>query len=170
MQAPNGHSPQWTKPRMDKASFTSNSAFPSVIVSQLLFRNSLELLFRNLLGTLPGTFESARLLSKLSAHGLDEGDLIDLFQCGHPEPDFIERRLAQKAHTLVACSAANLRGRPPRQNHFSDRVAQIQQFVNCGSSSEASACALNASRALVEWNLRPLRRVEAAGFEHIRGI
>src|SRR5208283_5844430 len=73
-------------------------------------------------------------LSQTLPHGLNEGDLVDLFQRSHAQPYFIQRRFAEESHPFFPRRAANLRRWPPAQNHFPDAVAQIQQFVNRGSA------------------------------------
>src|SRR5271170_6394382 len=69
-----------------------------------------------------------------SAHGLDKGDLVDLFQSGETAPYLVERRFPEEAHALFTGGFPNLRSRLPIQNHFADTVGQIQQFVDRGSA------------------------------------
>ena len=90
-----------------------------------------------------------------SAERLDERHLVDFLQGGKPAPHFIERRLAQEAHTLFASGAPDLRSRLLRQNHLADPVRQIQQFVNGCPATETSAGALDAALTFVQRHLRP---------------
>src|SRR5208282_5107944 len=102
-----------------------------------------------------------------SAHGLDKGDLVDLFQSGDSAAYLVQRRFAQEAHALVAGSFSYLRGRPPLQNHLADAVGQIQQFMNCRPAPESRARALDAALAFVQRDLRPLDGVQTTRFEHV---
>src|SRR5271169_4357527 len=105
------------------------------------------------------------LRSPASAHGLDKGDLVDLFQSGESTAHLVQSRFAQEAHTLFAGGFPYLRRGPLLENHLADAVGQIQKFMNCGSSPESRARALDAPLPLIQRNLRPLRRIQAAGLE-----
>src|ERR1700756_1547938 len=86
----------------------------------------------------------------LLPHSLNKCNLVDLLQRGHSQPDFIERRFAQESHALFSCCTPDLRRWLLRQNHFADPVAQIQQFVDRGSSAESCARALDTARTFIE--------------------
>src|SRR5437764_12359066 len=100
-------------------------------------------------------------------HAFDKCDLIDLLQCRHAQPDFVERRLAQEAHTLFAGGAPDFRGWLFGQNHLADAVTQIQQFVNRTAPAEPCTGALDTPLPFVERHLRPLLRIETAGLKHV---
>src|SRR5258708_31608412 len=104
------------------------------------------------------------------AERLDKRNLVDLLERGHSRPYFVERRFAQEAHAFMARAATDFRGWLLGQNHLADAVGQIQKFMNRRPPFESGARALDASLAFIERNLSPLRRIEAAGFEHIGGI
>src|SRR5581483_9280247 len=98
----------------------------------------------------------------LLTHGLDKGDLVDLLQRGQPFSHFIECRFAQEPHTFVARSPTNFGRRLFAENHLADAVAQVEQFVNRGTASEARTGTLYAALALIKWNLRPLFGIQPA--------
>src|ERR1039458_8299277 len=61
-------------------------------------------------------FLAISLCYPASAHGLDKGDLVDLFQSGDSAAHLVQRRFAQEAHALFAGSFPYLRGRSSLQN------------------------------------------------------
>src|SRR5882757_10088359 len=61
---------------------------------------------------------------------LDEGDFVDLAQCGQPLAHTLERRLTQKFHAHPLRGAANLRRRPLLQDQLANRIVQVQQLMD----------------------------------------
>src|SRR5580693_8584248 len=105
-----------------------------------------------------------------SAHAFDEGNFVNFFQRGQPDPYFVERGLTEKTHTLIAGGAPDLGCRLLQQNHLADTVAQVQQFVDRGPSAESGAGAFDAALSFVEVDLGPGLRIETAGLHDFRGI
>src|SRR5208282_1062804 len=95
-------------------------------------------------------------ISPASAHGLDKGDLVDLFQSGKSAAHLVQSRFAQEAHAFFAGGFPDFRGRPLLQNHLANTVGQIQKFMNRRPSLESRPRALNTSLSFVQRNLRPL--------------
>src|SRR6266850_7008836 len=91
----------------------------------------------------------------------DERDFVDLFQRGDARLYFIKRRLAQEAHSFVAGSAADLRGGLLGQDHLAHAIAEIEQFVDGGTTFEARARALDAAFTFAKHYGLPNRRIEA---------
>src|SRR5205807_8861261 len=82
-------------------------------------------------------------------HCLDKGDLVDLFERRHAQPNLVQSRLAQEPHSFFARRTPNLRGRLLGENHLAHAIAQVQQFVNSSSPAESGAGTFNASRPFV---------------------
>src|SRR5262245_20288022 len=93
---------------------------------------------------------------------LDECDLIDFSQCRKSAPYAIERRLTEELHPFLLCQLANFRTRLLFENHFSDRVSEIEQLVNRGSSAIACAPAFDAAGTFAEIEVAPLSKIESA--------
>src|SRR5262249_46854392 len=108
---------------------------PYVVLALLVERARM-----NLCNSCKGTFGQQQK-NKL-AHALDKGDLVDLFQRGHAQADFVECRLTQKPHAFLARRSPNLRRRFFCQNHLSNAIAQVEQFVDRRASAEAGSSAL----------------------------
>src|ERR1700692_164580 len=84
-----------------------------------------------------------------SAHGLNKRDFVDLFQSGKSTAHLVERRLAQEAHALFSGRLADLRRRPPFQNHLASSIRPIQKFMNRRPPPEAGSCAFDAALPLI---------------------
>src|ERR1700730_17708138 len=97
--------------------------------------------------------------------GLDERNFVDFFQGCNSVSNLSQRRLAQKAHTILASSSANFRCRLLFQNQLADAVGQIEQFVDGRASFIPGASAFDATFAFIEGEVSPLRDLEATGFE-----
>src|ERR1700757_2057604 len=90
------------------------------------------------------TRRGEQLLAPLSI-AFDESDLVDFLQCGQPCPDLVQSRLAQEPHALFPSRPADLRSRLLYQNHFADPVAQLEKFMDGGSTAESRSRAFNAT-------------------------
>src|ERR1700753_1276898 len=97
---------------------------------------------------------------------LDECDLVDFFERRKSMPHAVERRFAQELHAFLRRQLADLGAGLLLQNHFTDRISQVKQFVDGGSSAIAGAAALNAARTFLEVEVAPLSEFEAAGNQH----
>src|SRR5450432_180351 len=71
-----------------------------------------------------------------SAGRLDECDLVDLFQCSQAPAHAIQRRFAQELHALLLRQLADLGARPLLEDHFTDRVGEVEQLVDRGPAAE----------------------------------
>src|SRR5436190_22593851 len=94
----------------------------------------------------------ARLLRLLRAlpRTFDESNFVDLLQRGCARSDFVKSRLAQEPHSFLASGAPDFRGWLLSQNHLPDAVAQVEQFVNSGTSAKSCTRALDATLAFVK--------------------
>src|SRR5947207_6314746 len=68
----------------------------------------------------------------------DEGYAIDLVQCGKSRKNLLEGRLTQPSQTFKLGSSPDLGTRSSLNNHLTDIVGKIEQFMNRGSSAITS--------------------------------
>src|SRR5665213_3100178 len=101
-----------------------------------------------------GSFTSREIWFRMdircAASNLDEGDLVNFLERGHAPARLLERRFAEECHALFASRAANFGGRTAVQNHFTDTLRQIQQFMDRAAAAESRATAFKTSGALVK--------------------
>src|SRR5438067_9057789 len=89
------------------------------------------------------------------SRSLDECNFINLLQRRNTRPYFLESRLAQKTHALFARHAANFRAGFFLENHFTNAISQIEQFMNRSTPFKSSTGAFETTLTFIEGNCLP---------------
>src|SRR5215472_13177189 len=96
----------------------------------------------------------------------DERHLVNLLERCYTGAHFLDRGFTQKPHPLFARYTFDLRRRALVQDHFANPLAQVEQFVDRGSSAESRSSAFETAWAFIEREISPLVGLEAA-FEQV---
>src|SRR5436305_6739031 len=91
---------------------------------------------------------------------LNECDLVDFFKCRGAREYFRQSGFAKGRHPFLMRGTPDFRGRPSFNNHFTNVIREIEQFVNRSAATKARSVAFQTTLTFIEGTLTVLSRLK----------